>query len=1040
MLKRTLFFMMVWLLVLHPAWCAEPVLTLDVRDGTRGNTGQPVREARMINGYARTVSGTALAYHSSHPDAKSALLVRAQQGQSAIWESDTLVEAARNGFYHLVWLAGLERRGLDTLTPHHFHLLVNGKPCVDFTNRKDSSATEWSLAGVDGAVLSFHADLEDRYGDLFGMMRLKLPKRLVERGKPVVLEVAGDDEGSADWYMTFEYHFEFSPRLRVEPALLKGTPPQQQLRISVDNLSVDRSLRVTTPGQPPLESVLKTGSNIIWLSVATVDTPTHWTIATRQNGRETRKEQITIDPVVQRDIYLLPYSHTDVGYTDLQSVVLEKHQQYIDDAFRLIEKTGNYPEDARFKWNLEVLLPLELYLRSPDNARLHHVLDIVQNGSIGLNAFYANVLTGLMTREELDRSLEYGQNFSLQNHVPIPTAVISDIPGFTWGTVDALARNGVRYFASATNPFDRIGDMLTTWGDKPFWWKSQSGKDSVLMWIPAASYATFHQGSLPNVGKEKVLELTRNLDEEGYPYRMVQLPYTLGDNAGVDTLLPDFVKQWNETYASPRLIIATHRQMFEAFDHEYGRQLPTYAGDLTPYWEDGAMSSAAETIRNRQTASRLSQAEQIWKRTLPNSFPEGDFTKAWNGAILYDEHTWGAATSIDQPDDRTVQIEWNHKSRFAINASIQANGLLEQSFQLPQSSKSHESGFDIFNTSARSRTDLVILDPKSDENFWRMSPDDVYRLMAGYSVCDATGRLLRSQQLQDGKLAVLVENVPAFGVTRVHLRPGKPLHGTSAHAAGNVLSNEFLSLEIDSLTGSIIRLDSKALGHSFADSGSGLNRLLYVSGKDMAEAGPLRDVRIGVQEKGGLVATLRVQGITAAGDTDVCMIRVVEGLNRVDIEHQLEKVPVRSKESVHIAFPFVVPDGQIRYDVAGAIVRPEKDQLPGSCKNFFSVNSWVDVSSTDYGITLATPDIPLAEFGEMTAEQPWRHEVAPGTAVFSYVMNNYWHTNFKADQQGLVAVHYSLLPHGPFNATEANAFGQDQREPLIVTPVWTRVR
>jgi alpha-mannosidase len=141
---------------------------------------------------------------------------------------------------------------------------------------------------------------------------------------------------------------------------------------------------------------------------------------------------------------------------------------------------------------------------------------------------------------------------------------------------------------------------------------------------------------------------------------------------------------------------------------------------------------------------------------------------------------------------------------------------------------------------------------------------------------------------------------------------------------------------------------------------------------------------------------------------------------------------------VHIAFPFAVPNGQVRYDVAGAVVRPGEDQLPGSCKNFFSVNSWVDVSAADYGITLATPDIPLAEFGQMTAEQPWRTDVASGTAVYSYVLNNYWHTNFRADQSGMIDFHYALKPHGPFDATNASNFGQDQREPLIVVPAWVK--
>jgi alpha-mannosidase len=147
----------------------------------------------------------------------------------------------------------------------------------------------------------------------------------------------------------------------------------------------------------------------------------------------------------------------------------------------------------------------------------------------------------------------------------------------------------------------------------------------------------------------------------------------------------------------------------------------------------------------------------------------------------------------------------------------------------------------------------------------------------------------------------------------------------------------------------------------------------------------------------------------------------------------IDKRAVREKEGVHIAFPFHVPDGQLRYDVANAVVRPEVDQLAGACKNFFSVQSWVDISNTDFGVTWATVNAPLVEIGSITAEQPWMKSIAPSSSIYSYVMNNYWHTNYKADQEGPVTFSYSILPHGAFSASDAAKFGVERRQPLIVT-------
>jgi hypothetical protein len=54
-------------------------------------------------------------------------------------------------------------------------------------------------------------------------------------------------------------------------------------------------------------------------------------------------------------------------------------------------------------------------------------------------------------------------------------------------------------------------------------------------------------------------------------------------------------------------------------------------------------------------------------------------------------------------------------------------------------------------------------------------------------------------------------------------------------------------------------------------------------------------------------------------------------------------------------------------------------------------------------------------------------------SIYSYVMNNYWHTNYKAGQEGPVTFAYCIRPHAAFNATEAAEFGTEIRQPLIVS-------
>ena len=69
------------------------------------------------------------------------------------------------------------------------------------------------------------------------------------------------------------------------------------------------------------------------------------------------------EPVRKWVVYLLPHSHVDIGYTDIQPEVERVHWRHLDQALELCRKTADYPPGARFKWNVEVIWPTDSYLR-----------------------------------------------------------------------------------------------------------------------------------------------------------------------------------------------------------------------------------------------------------------------------------------------------------------------------------------------------------------------------------------------------------------------------------------------------------------------------------------------------------------------------------------------------------------------------------------------------------------------------------------------------------------------------------------------------
>ena len=134
-----------------------------------------------------------------------------------------------------------------------------------------------------------------------------------------------------------------------------------------------------------------------------------------------------------------------------------------------------------------------------------------------------------------------------------------------------------------------------------------------------------------------------------------------------------------------------------------------------------------------------------------------------------------------------------------------------------------------------------------------------------------------------------------------------------------------------------------------------------------------------------------------------------------------------------------LPDAGWRLDGGWGIVRPGTDQLPGSCYDYLSAGRWADLSNATGGVTLSLSESPLVELGAMTDEteiihmlRSWRTSLPPGTTLYSYAMNNYWHTNYAASQEGPAALHYALTPHGRFSAAAAYKAGVEQSQPLLV--------
>ena len=798
----------------------------------------------------------------------------------------------------------------------------------------------------------------------------------------------------------------------------------QPVQASVLHIGEPVEATVTIDGLKSVTQSLDPGFKVIEGFAPAVDQPTAVEVVVNVAGQPIGRRKPTLEPVRKWEVWLLHHSHVDIGYTHVQTEVEQKHWQYFQQVIDLARKSADFPGGSPFKWNVEVLWAVDSYLKHASPAEREIFIHAVKKGWIGLDALYGNELTALCRPEELIRLVEYAQILRNRYEVTIDSAMITDVPGYTWGIVPVLAQSGVKYFSVGPNRGHRIGYTLSTWGDKPFYWESPCGKHKILCWVAGEGYSFFHSGRLDG---GRLFDYLSRLADSDYPYDMLQLRYSIGgDNGPPDPDLSEFVKNWNDKYAYPKIIVATTSEMFREFERRYGDTLSRIRGDFTPYWEDGAGSSARETAMNRQAAERLVQAETLWAMLDPANYPVEQFYEAWRNVILYDEHTWGAHCSISRPDSEFTKAQWKIKQAFALNADVQSYNLLNNALAQHRSTEKSIMAMDVFNTSSWTRTDLVIV-PKSIT-----VPGDIIK--------EADGKNMKSQRLSTGELAFLAEDVAPFSAKRFTFHSGEASASGNATARRASLSNNMISLTVNQKTGAIQSLKWKALNADLVNqkSGLGLNDYFYVAGRDPKDPQRNGAVNISVKEQGPLVASLLIESDAPGCQQLTRELRLVDGMDRVDIITIIDKQKIYKQEGVHLAFDFNVPEGVMRMDTPWAVVQPEADQLPGACKNYFTVQRWIDVSNETYGVTWATMDAPLVEVGAITSDPRavgWIKRIEPSTTLYSYVMNNYWETNYKAGQEGPTTFRYSITPHKAFDPGAATRFGVERSQPLVIVPV-----
>lgn len=998
----------------------------------------------LFRGFSEKISGTDFNYHSSIPGVNKSMLVRALNGkQSMQWKTEAIPEDYSEKEALFVWLAGMG----CTMGNVKMTLGINDKYKLSFfTTRKE----KWEVSEKNGISLSYVNNMTDGVGDNFGFMFLRIPFKLLTPGKPVMLKVDGSASNSRAWYMTFKSELQSGIEVNPYPAMLKnGNERTQVLGVNVYYFGPSVKGKLFVDEKLDRNIDLDFGHRFYRVSIPVVEVSKEVNISIESSRFSTGKT-VTIDPVRRWRINFVQHTHTDIGYTRPQTEILAEHLRFIDYALDYCDKTDNYPDAAKFRWTCEASWAVDEYLKCRPEEQIERLRKRVKDGSIEITGMYFN-FDELPDEQALAASLVPVKRIR-EAGLPVTTAMQNDVNGIGWCLNDFFSGVGIKYLNMGTH-----GHRALIAFDKPtaFWWESPSGNR--ILTYRAEHYMTgntvfgIHTGDFNNF-EDKLLSYLADLGDKGYPYNITAIQHSgyLTDNAPPSTLASDMIMKWNDLYEWPKLRTAVVSEFFKEIEEKYADDLPVYRAAWPDWWTDGFGSGAREMAATRQAHVDLIANQGgmsmavIMNAGIPDGFNQR-VDEANKALLFYGEHTFGSSESVRNPYGESTMEQRRLKESYAWEAFKRTSMVGEEVMGRLQSKlhKTDVSSMTVFNTLNWKRSGLatVYIDHQV------LPKDRKFRFV------DREGKEAPAQAFShrsDGtQWGIWVQDVPPFGYKtyRLELVEGYNEPVEVKLSENPVLENEWYRIRVDATIGAVTSLYDKRNNIELVDRNAKwkLGAFIYerLGNRSQMEAFTLNDYERFPLDTVYLDAVTHgpvYDAVRLAGEIEACSysprgfiaeIRLYHTSPLIGLEYTLLKKPVTDPEAVYIAFPFLLDNGKIFCEVAGGVMEAGVDQIPGSSNDWNTVQNFVTVRNNKMQIILGSQEAPLMQFGGINTGRYDADAVPETTHIFSWPMNNYWTTNFNADQQGSFTWSYFLTTTANTGMENATRTGWSNRIPFL---------
>jgi len=798
----------------------------------------------------------------------------------------------------------------------------------------------------------------------------------------------------------------------------------------------------TYNGKELLRADLVKGNNRFLLTLPAVNKSRKINISAKINDNAAEKYSVTLVPPKSWQIYFVQHSHTDIGYTRPQSEILAEHMRYIDYALDYCDQTDNLPDDAKFRWTCESAWVTREYLRSRPSSQINRLLKRISEGRIEVTGMYANMA------EISDENLMYDflQPLKVFNKlgIPVKTAMQNDVNGIAWCMPDYFKNTGVKYLNMGINETRSILPF-----NKPtaFWWEAPSG--SRLLAYRADHYMTgnFFGIESNNFKPENMLWHLADLDRKEFQFDRIGIQFSgyFTDNAPPSTAACELVEKWNAKYEYPKLRLAVASEYFEYIEKNYGDKLPVYHNAWLDWWSDGYGSTSRETAEVRKTQNMKQVDEGLFAMVSLmggelSPLLEGKIDHISENAIFFDEHTCGADESINHPYSENSTKQWLQKGAYAWEALKKVTLLNEEAlarFQ-PFLKKASFPVIYVINSMGWTRSGDIEIFIDNEV----IPVENKVRITDLSSGAEVSAQILTKRR-EGAWWIIEVGDIPAMGYKALKIEvTGEPAPPETASGT-EVLENRFYKLVIDKTTGSINSLFDKELKRELVDSEN-----QYDMGQPVREAPEKRDVapfnrttvsnvKVDKGVNGNVWESVKVsydldgfeKGTEGSPKGIETEIRLYKNVKKIEFKFMGHKLIITDPEALYVAFPFSLPDSRIVFETIGGALT-QGQQLPGSSSDWNVAQNFVSVRGKTGQIVVVSDEIPLWHFSDFNMGKFERYPKKGKTWLYSWVMNNYWFTNFRAYQEGAFSWSYQITSTADTTNTFATKYAWGERNPF----------